>query len=259
MSSGPSLPPNPPPAYQFQQMPQADVSSMTGISQLSGLNFPLQNYPSLQAAVGNITSGAYGAPAITNAGNQQLQTASQFGPYVASALGTGFDPQNQNYQVLFRQMLDQARAGEGQRGIQNTPYGAGIDAQAEQQFNMNWQQQMLQRQQQAAAIAAQLAGAQGTAAQSGAGLLTGAAKTPLEALMTLNQGGAAAANIPQTVIQDYLSYLQGGTGATQAGTAQYAAEAQAAIGEQQVQNQALSGIGSLFGNILGMFGGGMGG
>ena len=54
----------------------------------------------------------------------------------------------------------------------------------------------------------------------------------------------------QQAIQDFLAYLQGGTGASNAATGQYSAEASAALGQQAVNNQALGGLGSLLGSGL---------
>ena len=251
MSSGPSLPSNPTPAYQYQSMPTADTGAISGTQNLP--NYAQQNYPQFQSTVNNVTSGAYGAPAIQGAGNAAITSANSLVPYATQALNTGFDPQNANYNAQFQQNQQQAGANAAANGVAGTPYGAGVTNAADNSFNLAWQQQQLQNQQTGAGTAATLLGQQNAGATSGANLLTSVPNNSLSALSALNTAGGQATGVDQQVIQDFLSYLSGGTGAANAATSQYSAEANASLGQQGVNNQQLAGLGSLGGNLLGMF------
>lgn len=250
MSSGPSLPANPTPAYQYQSQPTADAGAIGQTNNLANTNYAAQNYPQVQAAVGNVTSGAYGAPQIQGAGNTAINAGNSLVPFATQTLNTGFDPQNALYAKQQQQNTDQTRATEAAQGVAGTPYGAGVENNSNQNFNLNWQNQQLQRQQQAASTASTLLGQQASSGTTGSNLLTSVPQTQLGALSSLNAAGGAANNNTQQVIQDFLAYLQGGTGAANAGTSQYSAESSASLGQQQINNQALSGLGSLGGNLL---------
>ena len=222
MSSAPSLPSNPTPAYSFANQPAADTGAFTGITQFG------QNASNINNAYNAAGDNAAGT-ATVNAGTAML-------PYASQALQTGFDPQKQLYAQQYQQQQDQTNASNAQNGVAGTPYGAEIADNQNQKFDINWQNQQL--------------GRQSTAANT-AGALTGAGGRP-------NAGGTAVgqsvAQLPQQqlqqTIQDFLSYLQGGTGATNAGTSQYSAEAQASLGQQKQDAANLAGLGNLGGNIF---------
>lgn len=108
------------------------------------------------------------------AGNQLLQT--------------GFDPQSALYDRMQQQNMEQANAGLSQRGLAMSPYGAGVANQANQNFNIDWQNQQLQRQLQATQGAA---GAYAGALPMGAAAInatTGAGQLPYTAFGTIGQG-----------------------------------------------------------------------
>lgn len=305
MSGGPSLPSNPAPAYSYGGQPTADAGALQGTQNLP--NYAAQNYPQFQSAVGGVTSGAYGAPAIQQAGNQALgasnnlyglsgSTAGMAGPlaaagqgqlaagqslvpYATQALGAGFDPQNANYNAQFGRQQQQSNVNNAAQGVASTPYAAGVTNQNDQNFDLNWQMQQLARQQQGATTAEGLLGQgnqdittganalntagglygaagglstqAGGLAGTGAGLLQSVPNESLSALGALNTAGGQATGVDQQMIQDFLSYLSGGTSATNAGTSQYNAEANASLGQQGINAQQLSGLGSLLGGGLG--------
>ena len=252
MSGGPSLPSNPTPAYQLANQPGADTGAYQGTQNLP--NYAQQNYPQFQSAASNITSGNYGGPQIQGAGNTAIAAGNSVVPYATQALQTGFDPQNAQYNASFGQNTDQMRATQAAQGVGGTPYGAGLETTGDQNFNLNWQQQQLAKQQQGASTAGALLNTQNQGATTGANLLTSAATNPLNALSSLNQAGLAATGVDQQVIQDFLAYLQQGTSATNAATGQYSAEASASLGQQQQNAAGLSGLGSLAGTALGFLG-----
>ena len=93
---------------------------------------------------------AYGSGQnLINAQNQILQTS--------------MDPQQALYNQLLQQTTDQTRAGETARGLAMSPVGQQLESNALNQFNIDWQNQQLNRQ-----IAG--ANAAGTAGRTGVGL-----------------------------------------------------------------------------------------
>lgn len=217
MSSGGSLPSNPTPAYQFQNQPAADQSAFGGIN--------------TQAQTTGNSNALYNSGAATQLGSNLTTGAQTPLSYQSQALATGFDPQNALYAQGFQQQQDQTNASNAMNGVAGTPYGAGIASQNNQNFNINWQNQQLGRQSQAANTS-QTLGNQ-AASQGSVGTALG------QSVPQFSTGQQ------QQTIQDFLSYLQGGTSATNAGTSQYSAEANAALQQQQINNNGLMGLGNL--------------
>ena len=248
MSSGPPMPQAGTPAYQYQNQPGADQGAFQGAQNLT--NYAQQNMPQMQQAVGQVTSGAYGAPAIQGAGNTAVQAGNSLVPYATQALQTGFDPQNAQYNHAFGQQNQQSAVNNAANGVSGSPYAAGVQNQGDQNFNLDWQKQQLANQQQGASTATNLLGQQAQGAQTGAGLLQSVPNASIGALGALNQAGSQATGVQQQTVQDLLAYLQGGTGATNAATGQYSAQANASLGQQQQDNAGLAGLGQLGGTAL---------
>lgn len=219
MSSGPSLPANPAAAYQYPNMGQAASGALGGAN---NINTEAQN----------VNSGYGSAPANTGATALTSNTGNLVND-ANSALGmTAFNPAQ--YQQQYQRQQDQTNATLAQQGVAGTPYGAGIAAQQNQNFNNDWNTNQV--------------GLENTAANT-ASSLTGAASTGLGAGTAVGQSIATLpAQQQQQAIADFLAYLSGGTSATNAATGQYSAEAQAALGQQQQDSSALGGLGSLLGS-----------
>ena len=139
MSSGPSMPQAGTPAYQYQNQPGADQGAFSGSQNLT--NYAQQNMPQMQQAVGQVTSGAYGAPQIQGAGNTAVQAGNSLVPYATQALQTGFDPQNAQYNRAFGQQNQQSAVNSAAQGVSGSPYAAGVQNAGDQSFNLDWQQQ----------------------------------------------------------------------------------------------------------------------
>lgn len=226
MSGGASLPANPTPAFQYPNMGSAASGALGGANNIS-------------TGAQNINS-AYGAGnANTTANNLVTQGGSLAGQAQSALSPTAFNPAQ--YSQQYQQMLDQTNAINAMNGVSGTPYGAGVANTASQNFNNNWNQQQIGLENTAANTASTLLGAGTNAATAGTALGQSIATLPL--------------NEQQQAIQDYLNYLGGGTAAANAGTSQYSAEANAQLQNQQLQNQTLGGIGSLFGSLFGGAGG----
>jgi hypothetical protein len=93
-----------------------------------------QNYSTLQNQLGS----QYGS--VANSENNLNSAAN-------SVLQSAFDPQNALYANNLSQLNDATNAAEYSRGIENTPYGASVQANADQQFQLNWNNQQLAREQ----------------------------------------------------------------------------------------------------------------
>lgn len=201
-------------------------------------------------------SGAAGQGAQAQQAGDQLSGA--YAPLQQGAgqvMQTAFDPQQALYARTAQQLQDQTRAAESARGIGMTPYGAGVEGQTMANFNIDWQNQQLQRQLQG------LAGAGSALGQYGAGV-TGAqelgmqgAQFPISAMGSLfgaqNQGVAPM----QSAASDYLQQQQLAQQAAQQQNQLlmdlYQMQNQQYQQGQQQQMQGLSGLGSILGTVGG--------
>jgi len=247
------------------------ASFMNNAGTLSGLGGPLasgaanslNNLPLInQTGMGFLNRSMTAGRGPMNAGWSQYNTLS---PYVSQLLTAGFDPQKQLYNREFNLQQQQALANNAASGVATTPYGAGMVNQGNQNFNIDWQNNLLQRE----ALAAQAAGGLSNAAMGslGQGFSTGlnAANTTAgigaELLgaggnllgqggnlygtganvastgANLGQGGAGFLNnLNQQQIQDLLAYLSAST--------------QNASAWGGMTNNALSGANNLYGQQL---------
>jgi hypothetical protein len=73
--------------------------------------------------------------------------ATNLGQYAGQILNTAFDPQNALQQQLEQQVQQQARAANVAAGLGGTGYGAGQESGALSNFDINWENQKLARQQ----------------------------------------------------------------------------------------------------------------
>jgi len=239
----------------FGSLPWPNVNAATGnaFSGIQGLDTnPAARYG--QAAnVGQQFTGIGGSLA----GQAQGQL-NQFSPFVSQALQTGFDPQRALYARQFQQQQDQTRAALAANGVGATPYGAGIEAQANNNFNLDWQNQMLQRQQTGAQTAEGLAGA----GVGNAASLLGAGTSAAQAGLGLGQSvDTQQFNAQQQAIQDFIQYALGNTANSQAFTGAANNTYGAGVNAAGISNQAaqqsnqsllgsLGGLGSLAGSAL---------
>ena len=272
---------------QYQQIAQSGVNNPYAGGYLSGANTAGQlgqqvGFGGIQEGFGGIQAGQQ----LTGAGQQLVGAGQQFGgagmsalPDVQTLLSLGFDPQNALYAQQQNLNQQQNAAILGQSGVASTPYGAGVQQQANTNFNLGWENQQLGRAAQGAGAAGNLLGSIGGALSTGAGAqatgaglqtaggnlgfqglteqgtgvgqIAGGAGMPYNAYqgITSNQlgllgqygsFGQQAAQLPQQQIQDYLSYLAQGT------SQQGANNQGAGLGLQQanqgfLQNQTLGG------------------
>lgn len=150
---------------------------------------------------------------------EDMWAMQQENPLIAQQLNTAFDPQQALYNQTLQSVTDQTRSGEAARGVANTPYGAQAEGDALSKFNIDWQNQQLQRQ------------------QSGIDTATGAYQGLIGA-------GATAAQPAEAALQGYTSAF---STASEAKTADLNRAAQ----EQEAALSAATGAGS---SALGSFG-----
>lgn len=108
--------------------------------------------------------------------------ARQGGGAAGQVLNTGMDPQGALYNRTAQQLQDQIRVGQGARGITMSPYGAGLENKAMSDFNIDWQNNLLNRQ-----ISA--LGAFGTASNAATGTSTGGANIGQQGVGQTQAGG----------------------------------------------------------------------
>jgi hypothetical protein len=221
--------PQAPPVYQPTGAAGADQGVQGGIANLAGsvpganaaVNY-LYNNPGAPGAVqGANTAGLLGQAAglqdftqggnLTNVGNSIV-------PYATAALNTGFDPMGNVYKQDFQQNTDQTRALLEARGIDSTPYGAGVEAQSNLNFNTNWENNLLNRETAGASTASNLLNTSASDITGGAnlsgqapGTYYGGAVLPYQTAQNIgtNQLGALAGGqaIQQAPISDWQTYL----------------------------------------------------
>lgn len=276
--SSPSESVNPPTmnTYNPQSMGGADTAAFGGIGNLGQYNTFAQLYPQVfntgQAMINNpfgvpLMQGAQTAGAMGQQGavNQFNQGGNLYG-MSGQVQQTGFDPQSALYARTAQQTQDQTRAALAARGVDMTPYGAGVEGQTMANFNMDWQNQQLQRQIAAAQAAgglttqaAQMQGAAPGAFLTAAGMpwttAQGIGGQDLSTLSTMGGFGAQGANLPQMQIQDYLNYLGFGNQALSAGNQAnlglYQGQLQQAKQEGQENQAMMGGIGKALGGLWG--------
>jgi hypothetical protein len=118
--------------------------------------FNSQVYPALAGAPGALAGSSNAlldlAPALAMGASQASAPLQGVGSQI---LNTGFDPQSALYNQLAGQSRDAANVANAGAGIGGTPYGASVAANAQNNFNLNWQNQQLARQAQATQSAGQ--------------------------------------------------------------------------------------------------------
>ena len=259
-----------PQGFQMPNMGGAANSAFGSIPGLSNYNVAGNLLPQYQGIAQNVANNPYsqgyvGNSAATGAAGMGAGAAltgsslSQL-PNVQALMNLGFDPQNALYNQLQNTNQQQNQAILGQSGVANTPYGAGVTQQSNNQFNMNWENQQLGRASQAAGAAGGLLGSIGQGTNTGLQQMAQGAQLPysaytgtqtdaLSALAGTGQFGSLAGQVPQQQIQDYLQYLGAGTGQQNANTGLFNSQ----LGQaNQTFNQQQTLSGQLGGGLAGL-------
>jgi hypothetical protein len=195
-------------------------------------------------ALGGNATGA--SNALYGAGNAAL-------PYASQILQAGFDPQNALYARTQNQVQQQTLAGLAATGTASTPYGAGVLGQTNSNFNIDWQNNQLARESQAASgFGSLLSGAEGAYTSGAAQGGSGAAATleggqlPYSTANSINQNDLSALSNQQGLYGTAESGAQGYLGLANQGYQNELSQYQ----DQYQQNQGIwSGIGSILGGL----------
>lgn len=223
-----------------------------------------------QTAANNAGAASANLGALDTANANQISSAA---PGLFTGASTvqnmGLDPQQALYNRTLQQVQQQSAVNNSQAGLASSPYGAGLANQATSNFNIDWQNQQLNR-----AISA--LGAAGTADTAAAGLDTtagtlgaqgvastlGAGQIPYDTSQTIagNNSNAltqlistlnGANSTNQMSLQDILQYLTLGSGQSNAQANLNQTSYQDALKQSQAAG---AGLGSLFSNLGTAFG-----
>lgn len=144
----------------------------------------------------NAGAGAVGTGGnVTGAGLSLL-------PYATSIMDTAFDPQQALYGRTLQQVQDQSNVNNAMAGVATSPYGAGLTNQATSNFNIDWQNNLLNRMATGANAAGGLVGTGANVANTGTGI-TGTG---------VNMMNQAPTNLIQSAMIPYATYSDIGTG-----------------------------------------------
>lgn len=253
-------------------MTQVAGGVMGGINGLGSYNQYANLMPQAQQTTQNLYNNPYGQQwmqgAQQGAGAGQAAAGNMFGAGGAdygmgsSIWNTAGDPQNALYNRTLGQVQQQSRAGQAARGVLTSPYGAGLEDQDTRNFNIDWQNQQLQRQIAGGNAAGGLYG-QGSQLQSGASNLfnqssampynayQGIGQQQLGALSQLGQFGQAGSNQAQDPIRQQLALLGVGVGANNSANQNYGLQLQANNMANNQSNAMWQGLGGLAGTIAG--------
>jgi hypothetical protein len=190
-----------------QSQPQLQNLGLQSLgSQLGAYN---QYSPAYQQAA-DIAGQQYGnlGTSLTNAANTQFAQQQPLLSAGQQVYNTAFDPQSALYNRTVQQLQDQTGATNSMYGLGSSAAGAGVANQALSNFNIDWQNQQLQRQLaglqgygSAIGQAGQAAAQGGALGGAGAGYTLQGGQIPYETAQYL---GAQPANIGQ----QYSQYLQ---------------------------------------------------
>lgn len=285
---GGSSMPSAPPQFIMPNMGQAANNAFAGIQGLapytsqagSALSPTQQTFSNLYSNpyAGAMQTGAnFASPFGQNAALTSYGTGSSWNtaglgtqPVAGQLLNTAFDPQNALYNRTAQQVQDQTLAGLEATGMGTTPYGAGVLGQTMANFNIDWQNNLLNRETQGAGAAGGLLTQGANLSGLGTGLMNAAPGQYLQAsampYSTFGQIGGdqnaaiqamlgntgTAQNVANVPVQDYLAYLQAGNSANSVANQNYLAQLTA---QNNQFNQQLR-LGGMIG--LGMYGMGQG-
>ena len=121
---------------------QNSLTQELGIDQTPLINAGIQEGQQY-TGLANLSSYLSGLFANQGAGDLSQQQALRGAGN--SIYQTAFDPQQALFNQLTQQTTDQTRAADSARGLAMSPYSVGNESQALSNFDINWQNQQLQR------------------------------------------------------------------------------------------------------------------
>jgi hypothetical protein len=268
--------------YQLGNPLQQDTSfnNLSNLMYNDAVALPQQLLPGYQQATQNITNNPYaglqqqGANLASGIGMNtvapwQLGGAASLYSGANQIMQTAFDPQGDLYNTEQQKLTDQINAANAAAGLSG-PAAAGVSADALSGFNIDWQNNLLQRQ--LAGLTGAGRGFAGASDLGGLGLQTlqssagapyatylGQQRDIIGGLNALSTGANAAFSLPQQVMTNDLNYLGR---SSQAAALALAAQGQGFDQSSQLGSaltNSLYGVGNAFGGNQTMTPGGGGG
>jgi hypothetical protein len=216
-------------------------------------NYAAMQYSNAMPAFNQVYSPSGYNPSDSNMRGDYLAKQGQgMGQYADMALQSGFDPQDAIYGRARHNLEQQTRSALEARGVNSTPYGAAVEGETMSNFNMDWADRALGRQQTGANTAATLYG-QGARQISGGDDMQRTVPTWQAAMLAaLQQSGGANYQYPESVIRQYQGYMNTGLQGDQNAVGAYRGELAAWEAEQQQQAAMWQALGSLGGSAVSM-------
>jgi hypothetical protein len=139
--------------YATDASPYSTSTAATSAGLMSGLpaatgGYGLANgaYGTAVGAIPQYSQGGSLAPAVIGGTANMMGQTTGGMPYAGAVMGSAFDPQGALYNRTMAQTLDQQKALSAQNGVAGSPFAAGLEGDAARNFNIDWQNQQLQRQ-----------------------------------------------------------------------------------------------------------------
>lgn len=246
----------PPPPETFK-MPNQEGAANNAFAAIGGLeampNYADQTYnaiaPNATAMISQPTG--YNPAQTTQYGNAISALPAEYLPYARNILNEGFDVNGQAYGRAAHDLTEQVRASQGARGIQTSPYGAGLENEAMGDFNIDWQGKRLDHMSQAMGAALPAYGQAGS--QMGYGQQVAQMGPRFQADLASQMGdlGNSTYTQPNMAASQWLNY-SGAATANDSVTAQnYATQIQAYQAEQAADAAMWAAVGELGGVVTG--------
>jgi hypothetical protein len=225
------------PIYQFSGQPQADVNAQTATSNLYNNPQAQQIYNQAQGSLGGIPSQntGYNPANVTQQGLNVQDAAAGLPAMMQQIYRTSFDPQQALFQSMQQQVTDQTNAQLSNQGLTGSPFAAGIMGQNLSGLDINWQNNLLNREAQGAQAISGLESQFGKSQQTSAALQFQGPQSQMETSSALSNLNSAVLAQDQQAIGDWLNYLTAGT---QAGAT--AASEQMALNDQSLTAQQMN-------------------
>lgn len=222
------------------------TSANQNIDAVAGNTLPREAYDFYAPQLMSATPYGYDPAQAVQYGNEWAAQGPQMFNYANQVMQTGFDPQDELYGRTASRLQNQMRSSQGARGVQMSPHGAGLENQGMSDFNIDWENQQLQRQATASGAAAQLWGQGGEAIQGGMQLSQSVPQNIATYAGMLQQLGMNAYSPQMWAGQQYGNMFAQGS---QAQSGAYANQLKAHEINQTADNAFWGGIGQLGGQL----------
>lgn len=251
--SGGGAPP-PPESFKVPYQKEAAQSTFDAIGGLEAMpNYGQDVYTAAAGSTLPIVGAntGYNPAQTVDYGNSISALPQEYLPYAQDLFSQGFDVNNEVYGRAAHNLSQQVRAASAQRGLATDPFGAGLEADAMRDFNLDWENEQLSRM--ATAMGAALPAYQLGGQQMGYGQTVAQSGPAFQADLasSLSPVAMGAYYQPQQAIGSWLNYMGAGTSADSVAAQNYASQIEAYKAEQAAEAAMYSAIGELAGSATG--------